>query len=195
MKEVIVVPKHQISCKDTTFLWHLQEKSLIFDRKEQIYLLICQFFCNFAPSLDNCTQMANELTIYNPNDESVVVYRSEDNTLQLDVQLAEDTVWLTQQQMAELFATSKPNISIHISNILKEKELNRESVVKDYLTTATDGKTTWRSSITSMPSSAWGRITAEEAKEHTETEFEKYRIVQDRLFQSDLTDSLENYQT
>jgi hypothetical protein len=42
--------------------------------------------------------------------------------------------------MAELFATSKPNISIHISNILKEKELNKDSVVKDYLTTASDGR-------------------------------------------------------
>jgi hypothetical protein len=42
--------------------------------------------------------------------------------------------------MAELFATSKPNISMHINNILKEKELNKDSVVKDYLTTASDGK-------------------------------------------------------
>jgi hypothetical protein len=44
-----------------------------------------------------------------------------------------------QQQMAELFATSKPNISMHIANILKDNELNRLSVVKNYLTTAADG--------------------------------------------------------
>ena len=43
--------------------------------------------------------------------------------------------------MAELFATSKPNISMHISNILKERELDKNSVVKNFLTTATDGKT------------------------------------------------------
>ena len=42
--------------------------------------------------------------------------------------------------MAELFATSKPNISMHISNILKDKELDKNSVVKEYLTTASDGK-------------------------------------------------------
>ena len=47
---------------------------------------------------------------------------------------------MNQSQLAELFATSVPNISMHISNILKEKELNANSVIKDYLTTATDGK-------------------------------------------------------
>ena len=49
-------------------------------------------------------------------------------------------VWLNQKQLAELFVTSKPNISMHIANILKEKELEEISVVKDYLTTATDDK-------------------------------------------------------
>ena len=50
----------------------------------------------------------------------------------------DEVVWLNQQQMAELFATSKPNISMHIANILKERELNKISVVKQYLTTAAD---------------------------------------------------------
>ncbi len=49
-------------------------------------------------------------------------------------------IWLNQQQMAELFATSKQTISYHIINILKEKELSKISVVKEYLTTAADGK-------------------------------------------------------
>jgi hypothetical protein len=52
----------------------------------------------------------------------------------------DEVVWLNQQQMAELFATSKQLISHHIANILKERELNKISVVKQYLTTAADGK-------------------------------------------------------
>ncbi len=71
----------------------------------------------------------NEIIIYQP-----------DETLRLDVQVGEDTVWLSQAQMVELFQTTKQNISLHINNIFKEGELNAISVVKDYLTTASDGK-------------------------------------------------------
>ena len=81
-----------------------------------------------------------ELELYHPNEDGVVIYRTEDNTLQLDVQLAEETVWLAQQQMAILFDTTKQNVSLHINNIFKEGELDKISVVKDYLTTAADGK-------------------------------------------------------
>ncbi len=84
--------------------------------------------------------MTNEVVPYNPKEESVVVYRTADNMLQLDVQLADNTVWLTQQQMTVLFDTSKQNVSLHINNIFKEGELDKNSVVKDYLTTAADGK-------------------------------------------------------
>ena len=52
------------------------------------------------------------------------------------VRMDEDTVWLTQQQMTELFSTSKQNISLHVNNIFKEEELEEKSVVKDSLTTA-----------------------------------------------------------
>ena len=80
------------------------------------------------------------IELYHPAEDGVVVYRTEDNTLQLDVQLAEETVWLAQQQMAVLFDTTKQNVSLHINNIFKEGELDKISVVKDYLTTASDGK-------------------------------------------------------
>jgi len=49
-------------------------------------------------------------------------------------------VWMNQNQIAEFFATSLANVSMHISNIFKQRELKIYSVVKDYLTTATDGK-------------------------------------------------------
>lgn len=71
----------------------------------------------------------NEIILYQP-----------DSTLSLDVRVEDDTVWLTQQQMTELFQSSKQNISLHINNIFKERELDRMAVVKESLTTAADGK-------------------------------------------------------
>ena len=85
--------------------------------------------------------MANEIVPYDPNEEGVVIYRTDDNTLQLDVQVANETVWLTQQQMSMLFNTSRNNITLHIGNIFKEHELEQDSVCKESLLTAQDGKT------------------------------------------------------
>lgn len=72
-------------------------------------------------------------------DNEIIIYRP-DSTLTLDVRVENETVWLTQQQMTELFQTSKQNVSLHINNIFKEGELDGDSVVKDSLTTASDGK-------------------------------------------------------
>ena len=69
-----------------------------------------------------------------------LVYQTEDGKLKLDVRFEGETVWLTQQHMAELFQTSKQNVSLHIQNLFTEKELQENSVVKDSLTTAADGK-------------------------------------------------------
>jgi hypothetical protein len=69
-----------------------------------------------------------------------LVYRTEDGKLKIDVRFEGETVWLTQQHMAALFQTSVPNISMHIRNLFVESELQRDSVVKDSLTTAADGK-------------------------------------------------------
>jgi hypothetical protein len=70
----------------------------------------------------------------------LILYQTEDNRTRIEVRLENDTVWLTQAQMAELFQTTKQNVSLHIQNILKERELRQDSVVKDFLTTAADGK-------------------------------------------------------
>ena len=85
--------------------------------------------------------MANEIVPNDPKAENVVVYQTEDNTLQLDVQVADETVWLTQQQMSMLFNTTRNNITLHIGNIFKEHELEQDSVCKESLLTAQDGKT------------------------------------------------------
>ena len=76
---------------------------------------------------------------YNPNNSNVVVYCSDDNTLQLDVQISDETVWLTQQQMVALFDTTKPNVSMHIRNIYNEGELDEKATVQDFLTVQKEG--------------------------------------------------------
>lgn len=70
----------------------------------------------------------------------IIIYKANDGQTQLDVKLDDETVWLTQAQMIQLFQTSKQNVSLHINNIFKEGELRQNSVVKKYLTTASDGK-------------------------------------------------------
>lgn len=82
--------------------------------------------------------MANEMMTYG-GDGNVVVYRSADNAVQLDVQLAEETVWLTQRQMAGLFDTTPQNITVHIRNIYKEEELGQEATCKDFLQVQIEG--------------------------------------------------------
>jgi hypothetical protein len=69
-----------------------------------------------------------------------LVYQTQDGKLKIDVRFEGETVWLTQQHMAELFQTSKQNVSLHIQNVFSERELSEDSVVKESLTTATDGK-------------------------------------------------------
>jgi len=70
----------------------------------------------------------------------IVLFETEDKTVTLSVPVEQETVWLTQAQMTELFNTSKQNVSLHINNCFKEGELDKDSVVKDFLTTAADGK-------------------------------------------------------
>jgi len=74
------------------------------------------------------------------NPSALILYQTEDGRTHLQVRLENQTVWLSQSQMAELFQTTKQNVSLHLQNIFEEGELAEDSVVKDYLTTATDGK-------------------------------------------------------
>jgi hypothetical protein len=81
----------------------------------------------------------NKLQIRNSTAEFLVfTSQSGENTIEVRVQ--NETVWLTQNLIAELFQTTKQNISLHLKNIIKEGEVNENSVVKDFLTTASDGK-------------------------------------------------------
>jgi len=71
----------------------------------------------------------------------IIVYQSDtEDGVRLDVRVEDETVWLTQAQMTDLFSSTKQNISLHINNVFREKELSKDSVVKYSLTTAIDGK-------------------------------------------------------
>ena len=74
------------------------------------------------------------------NNSQIIIYQTEKGQTKLDVRLENETVWLTQKLMAELFQTTVANINIHLKNIFEEGELDTNSVIKDYLITAADGK-------------------------------------------------------
>ena len=73
-------------------------------------------------------------------ENKVIIYTANDGKTKIDVKLEEDTLWLTQAQMCELYQTSKSNVSEHIKHIFEEGELNEESVVRKFRTTAADDK-------------------------------------------------------
>jgi hypothetical protein len=70
----------------------------------------------------------------------IIIYQNSDGNINIDVRLEEESVWLTQAQMCELFQKSKATISEHIKNVFEEGELNENSVVRNFRTTAADGK-------------------------------------------------------
>ena len=70
----------------------------------------------------------------------ILIYQTEDGLTNITVKMQDDTVWLTQQQLVELYQSSKSNVSEHIKHIFEEGELDEESVVRKFRTTAADGK-------------------------------------------------------
>ena len=70
----------------------------------------------------------------------ILIYQTEDGLTKINVKMQDETVWLTQQQLAELYQSSKSNVSEHIKHIFEEGELDEESVVRKFRTTASDGK-------------------------------------------------------
>ncbi len=73
-------------------------------------------------------------------EQNIIIYNTSDGKTSVSLFAKDGNIWMNQNQLAELFDTSKQNISLHIVTILNEKELSANSVVKDYLTTASDGK-------------------------------------------------------
>lgn len=73
-------------------------------------------------------------------DNQIIIYNTDDGKASVTLYARVGNIWMNQNQMAELFATSKQTISYNVANILEESELDANSVVKDYLTTASDSK-------------------------------------------------------
>ena len=72
-------------------------------------------------------------------ENKIVIYQTEDGQTQIDVRLENETVWLTQAQMVDLFQTTKQNVSLHVGNVYREGELEKEGTVKEYLTVQKEG--------------------------------------------------------
>ena len=77
----------------------------------------------------------------NNNYGEIIIYEGADGASSIEVRVEGETVWLSQSQLVELFRSSKANVSEHIKNIFNEGELSRVSVVREFRTTASDGKT------------------------------------------------------
>ena len=75
-------------------------------------------------------------------ENQIIIYNTTDGKSAVSLYANDGNIWMNQKQIAELFDTSIQNVSLHTKNILKEQELSQKSVVKDYLTTASDGKNT-----------------------------------------------------
>ena len=74
------------------------------------------------------------------DENNVIIYIAGDGQTKIDVKLEDETLWLTQAQMCDLYQTSKSNVSEHIKHIIEEGELQEDSVVRKFRTTAADGK-------------------------------------------------------
>ncbi|MDQ7048734.1 MAG: RhuM family protein [Enterobacterales bacterium] len=123
----------------------------------------------------------------------------------VEMRYEDENIWLTQKMMATLYDVSVPAINQHLKRIFADNELTREATVKKYLIVQAEGSREvqamrhipmtmqdWEERLGGFLK-LWdreilqdaGKVTAEIARTHAETEFEKYRIVQDRLFESD----------
>lgn len=74
------------------------------------------------------------------SDNQIAFYQAPDGSVNIEVLYAEENIWLTQKKMAELFDTTVPNVNMHLKNLFEKREINKDSVIKDFLTTASDGK-------------------------------------------------------
>lgn len=104
-----------------------------------------------------------------------LIYQAEGGAIKIDVRFEDETVWLTQQLLAELFQTSKQNIGQHLKNVFAEGELTQKAVVKNFFTTAADGKNFLRLNERGILTHA-GKLSHELALGHAEHEYDGFHL-------------------
>jgi hypothetical protein len=126
----------------------------------------------------------NKLQIRNSTVE-FLIFTKQNNKNTIEVRIEDETVWLTQKLMGVLFEKGRSTIAEHLQNIFETGEIKESSVCRDFRHTAEDKKeyTTkfYNRELLDNP----GKVTQEIAKAFAESEFEKYRMVQDQFFESD----------
>ena len=159
--------------------------------------------------------MSNKDLYIRSSSAEFLIFEQQKKEHGIEVRFEDGDLWLTQKALGELYNTSKQDISYHLSNIFKELELEQNSVVKNYLTTASDGKKyktnyynldavisvgyrvntdraiQFRRWATNVLKDA-GKISHEIAKEKAISGFEKYRVIQDKLYKSDFDKLIES---
>lgn len=117
---------------------------------------------------------------------------------------ADESIWLTQKMMGLLYDVETHTINYHLKKVFSDSELEEDTVIRNFRITASDGKSyhTMHYKLPAIIAATdreilqdAGRVTAEIARAHAESEFEKYRIVQDRLFESDFDRVLKQIET
>jgi hypothetical protein len=83
---------------------------------------------------------ANKIALYQPDSKGEIILYQPDNSIRLEVRIENETVWLSQIQMAELFQTIVPNINLHLKNIFEDGELEEITTIKDFLIVRREGK-------------------------------------------------------
>ena len=81
------------------------------------------------------------------NNSQIIIYQTENGDTKIDVRLQEETVWLTQRMMAELFQTTVPNINMHLKNIYQEDEIQEDRTIKNFLIVQKEGGTDYKNKL------------------------------------------------
>jgi transposase len=115
-------------------------KEITLDMAGNMGLIVKKSFPNAVLVIDRFHVQKLALDAMQENTSQIIIYQTESGKTKLDVRFQDETVWLTQKLMAELFQTTPQNITIHLKNIFKEGELEEKATCKDFLQVQIEGK-------------------------------------------------------